>query len=319
VANYSVEAIFDDVRRRLAGRIRPRISVERFPSQGLFKRLWLCLEALFRQGEVNHVTGDISFVGILLSRRRTVQTILDCGSVARAAGLKHAVLRLFWVALPVRRAAVVTAISEATRREILRLVPDCPPEKVVVVPVAISERYRPRPKPFDRACPRILQVGATANKNVPRLIEALRGLPCQLDLVGMRVPEYEALLREHGIRHTYRTNLTDDELLHAYEEADVVSFASTYEGFGMPILEAQAVGRPVVTSDLLSMPEVAGEAACLVDPYDVRSIRAGIERVVGDDAYRDELVRRGFENVKRFDPQVIAEAYLGIYRRVAGR
>jgi glycosyltransferase involved in cell wall biosynthesis len=319
VGNYSVEAIFADVRSRLAGSIHAKLAEGRFFSQGLLRRIYLCAEAFFRQGEVNHITGDINFVGILLRKRRTVQTILDCVSVARSTGLKRAVLRLFWVALPVRRCAVVTAISEATRQEILKLVPDCPPEKIVVVPVAISGRFQRSPKPFNEACPRILQVGTAPNKNLPRLIEALQGMRCQLDIIGRHVPEYEDQLEALGIAYTYRWQLTEDEILLAYQQADIVTLVSTYEGFGMPILEGQAVGRPVITSGLLSMPEVAGDAACLVDPLDVAAIRAGFERIIGDAAYRDGLVEKGYRNVLRFDPDVIANAYLDIYRRVAAR
>jgi glycosyltransferase involved in cell wall biosynthesis len=317
VGNYSVEAIFDDVRTRLAGSISARTAVASVYSRGFLSRILICLEALFRQGDVNHVTGDINFVGIGLRKRRTVQTILDCVSVDRSSGLKREVLRLLWVAWPVRRAAIVTAISEATRQQILRLVPDCPPEKVVVVPVAISTRFEPSPRPFDISCPRILQIGTKPNKNVPRLIEALQGLRCRLDIIGQYVPEYEAQLKRLGIDYTYRWHLPDDEILRAYQEADIVSLVSTYEGFGMPILEGQATGRPVITSNILSMPEVAGDAACLVDPFDTADIRRGFERIIGDATYREGLVERGYRNVRRFDPDVIAGEYLRIYRSLA--
>jgi len=93
-------------------------------------------------------------------------------------------------------------------------------------------------------------------------------------------------------------------------------FASTYEGFGLPIVEAQATGRPVVTSNILSMPEVAGGAACLVDPFNVASIREGIAKVIQDSSYREYLVRLGFENVKRFQPENIAKNYLDIYTNI---
>jgi glycosyltransferase involved in cell wall biosynthesis len=319
VGNYSVEAIFEDVRARLSGAIQARVSEGSVFSKGLIPRLRLCLEATFRQGDVNHITGDINFVGIALRKRRTVQTILDCVSVARSSGLKRELLRLFWVTLPVRRCAVVTAISEATRQEVLRLVPGCPPEKIVVVPVAISSRFQRSPKPFDTGCPRILQLGTADNKNVPRLIEALQGLPCRLDIIGRHVPEYEAQLKRLGIDYSYRWHLPDDEILRAYQQADIVSLVSTYEGFGMPILEGQAVGRPVITSDILSMPEVAGDAACLVDPFDTAAIRRGLERIIGDATYREDLVERGYRNVRRFDPDVIAGEYLRIYRSLSSR
>jgi glycosyltransferase involved in cell wall biosynthesis len=81
----------------------------------------------------------------------------------------------------------------------------------------------------------------------------------------------------------------------------------------MPILEAQTVGRPVVTSNLSSMPEVAGTAACLVDPLSVASIREGVQRVIQDAPYREGLIAAGFENVKRFQAETVARAYGEVY------
>ena len=111
-------------------------------------------------------------------------------------------------------------------------------------------------------------------------------------------------------------DLSREELVEQYQRCDLLIFASTYEGFGLPIVEANAVGRPVVTSNLWSMPEVAGNAACLVDPLDVASIRAGICRVIQDSAYRERLVEAGFENVKRFQVEGIAAQYANLYRSV---
>jgi glycosyltransferase involved in cell wall biosynthesis len=83
-------------------------------------------------------------------------------------------------------------------------------------------------------------------------------------------------------------------------------------------VEAQAVGRPVVTSTLHSMPEVAGDGASLVDPFDVQAIRAALLRIIEDGEYRDELVRKGLRNVERFRTKYIAEQYAALYREVRG-
>jgi glycosyltransferase involved in cell wall biosynthesis len=222
------------------------------------------------------------------------------------------------VEIPVKRAKYVTAISESTKNEILKYV-KCDPRKIVVIPVAISERFTFKEKPFNAACPRILQLGAAPNKNIHRLVEALQGIPCILDIVGKHDEALEALLKEKGLNYEYSWGLPDEAILAKYEQADIIALASTYEGFGMPILEGQAVGRPVLTSNILSMPEVAGDAACLVDPFDIASIRGGVTRIIKDNVYREDLVKKGLINITRFDPEKIALQYFELYNEIANR
>ncbi|HEY0679104.1 MAG TPA: glycosyltransferase, partial [Chitinophagaceae bacterium] len=210
-----------------------------------------------------------------------------------------------------------TAISKSTKEEILKHV-TIDPAKIKVIYVAISERFKRKDRPFNSEKPRILQVGAAHNKNIPRLITALEGIPCVLVIIGKHNAEYEQMLREKNIAFEYKWGLSDEEILHQYEQADIIALASTYEGFGMPILEGQAVGRPVISANVFSMPEVAGDAACMVDPFDTASIRKGLLMIIQDKEYREGLVQKGFENVKRFHPQKIAMQYCELYKEIAG-
>jgi glycosyltransferase involved in cell wall biosynthesis len=120
-------------------------------------------------------------------------------------------------------------------------------------------------------------------------------------------------LESADVPYTTAENLSEQQMVEEYRHADLVSFTSIYEGFGMPIVEAQWVERPVVTSNVSSMPEVAGDGACLVDPYDVTSIRRGLERVMGDADYRSELIEAGRANRARFSLPTVAGQYLDLY------
>ncbi len=205
--------------------------------------------------------------------------------------------------------------SNETKRQLLREI-RYPPDRIHVIPVSVSERFRPYPKEFNADCPTILQVGTKTNKNVHRVVRALKGLSCRLDIVGPIDEELRQLLVECRVNYQSFCRLTDEELVLRYQLADVISFVSTHEGFGMPIVEAQWVERVCVTSNCSSMPEVAGCGACLVDPFDVMSIRAGFERVIADASFRESLIAAGRQNRERFDSSRIADEYLALYREV---
>jgi glycosyltransferase involved in cell wall biosynthesis len=273
------------------------------------------LRATRHQSRVNHITGDVHFLTLLLRKRRTLLTIHDCVTLQRPPGPKRLVLWFFWFWLPARRCALISVISESTRLQVLAHA-KCDPAKVRVVHDSVSEEFRPAPKAFCAKRPRILHIGTTPNKNVERHAAALEGLECRLIVIGRLSDTQRATVARHGVRFESHANLTRAEVVEQYRQCDLLLFASTYEGFGLPILEAQAVGRPVVAGNRWSMPEVAGDAACLVDPFDPASIRAGVQRVISDSGYRDGLIARGFVNVKRFRADTVAEQYAELYREI---
>jgi glycosyltransferase involved in cell wall biosynthesis len=273
---------------------------------------------MFTQGDINHITGDIHYVAYLLAKRRTLLTVLDCVFQKNLNGWRRSAIRTLWYKLPAKRASLITTISEFTRTELLGLI-DIDPHLVRVVPVCISDRFKRQEKSFNVDCPNILQVGTGANKNLQRLFDALEGIHCRLTIIGLLSDRHKQALAAKRITYTNRVGLTEDEIVRVYQEADIVTLSSTYEGFGMPIVEGNAVGRPVITSSVASMPEVAGDAACLVDPFDSESIREGILRVSGDAEYRKRLIENGYRNQQRFRAERVAHAYLDLYREIAAR
>lgn len=284
-------------------------------SVGVWPRLKLCWEAYQNRTDLNHISGDIHFIALALPGHNTLLTIHDCGFMRHPNPIYRRLLKWVWLDLPVARVKYVTTVSEATKAEVMRFT-SCPAEKIRVIPTVIPPAFEPSPRPFPKANPRILHIGSAPNKNLARHIEALAGVDCTLHIIAKLRPEEKKLLERHEIRYENAHNLTDEEIKTAYAHCDLLLFASTLEGFGMPILEAQSVGRPVVTSHCSSMPEVARDSACLVDPFDVSSIRAGVLRVIQDAPYREELIDKGFENIKRYQPETVAEQYAALYAEI---
>lgn len=321
---FSIEGYFARIRSCLEGAEKGdsgqgdyQIHVHMMPcfSSGISGRLRNILSAWWHQGDVNHITGDVQYIALLMQRKRTLLTVLDCQILERLTGWRRAVVKWLWFTLPAKRVTAMTVISAETKRQLLREI-RFPAERIHVVPVSVSAMFQPCPKSFNSECPQILQVGTKANKNVPRLVQALKGLTCHLHIVGPVDESLRQVLAENEVPYTNYGKLTDEQIVECYRKADIISFVSTYEGFGMPIVEAQCVERVCVTSNCSSMPEVAGDGACLVDPFCVESIRAGFLRVIGDAPYRELLIGNGRKNRVRFDEQILAEQYLDLYRHL---
>ena len=315
-SNFSIEGYFGRLRGQLAGCLHIELRILPRFSKGFIGRLCNVWAAYQLRKHLCHVTGDVHYVCLVLSRTRCLLTVHDCQILHRLHGWRRCLVKLLWYTLPVRNVACITVNSLETKRQLLKEV-TYPPDRIHVIPVSVSELFKPTAHAFRPDCPRILQIGTKANKNVVRLLQALRGLRCHLDIVGPLDDDLKRQLLDSGLSWTGWGRLSDEELLERYRQADVVAFVSTHEGFGMPIVEAQCVERVCVTSNCSSMPEVAGDGACLVDPFDVQSIRAGFQRVIQDSAYREQLIEAGRVNRQRFDANRIAQQFLEVYQMVA--
>ncbi len=224
-----------------------------------------------------------------------------------------------------KSADVIVTVSNFSKGEIQRLL-NIPGLKIKVVYNGIDEYFLSNTRKinckFDYPEKYILFVGsAIPRKNLKRLILAYRRIKDKID-------EYLVIIGPKNKRVFGNVNLEDDEkiivkgfvskeeLKYAYENASLFVFPSLYEGFGLPPLEAMACGTPVVASNTSSLPEVLGNSAHYVNPYSVESIADGILKVLDDDSYRKELVRKGLKQVKRYTWKKAAEDVLNIIKNL---
>jgi glycosyltransferase involved in cell wall biosynthesis len=235
----------------------------------------------------------------------------------------------------VKRADAILVPSQSTADDLMAST-SIPGSRVHVTPLAPSpstlrEDQREDPKDvFERlrvTQPYVLSVGTLEpRKNLVRLVRAYRqvapDVPHMLVLTGARGWHAEALdaeLARPGPGTIVWTNeVSDGELDVLYRGADVFTYPSLYEGFGLPVVEAMARGVPTLTSDTSSLPEVAGDAALLVDPTDVSEIADGLARLLTDHAYAEDLRQRGLQRAATFTWAATARATLDVYRQLTG-
>lgn len=228
-----------------------------------------------------------------------------------------------------RKSDLIIAVSESTRRDVIHHldIPAGQEDKVRVIYEGVKPDHVPvERKPHDGVV--FLFVGRRdPYKNLPMLVRSLadlrrEGLPARLRVVGSddpRYPEAQHLAESLGVNEhiLWSGYVPDRDLLNAYQQADAFVLPSRYEGFGLPVLEAMACGTPVICSNTSSLPEVAGDAALMMDPENPASLTDAMRRVITDPELRAEMSKNGLARAALFTWDETARQTIAAYEAAA--
>lgn len=241
------------------------------------------------------------------------------------------------VPIAAKFSAVDLAVSEFTASRMKDLL-KIPEQKIKVVKEAVGNNFKRNNdqtalehvrKKFNIDLPFFFYVGAVSpRKNLINVLEAFSQIKDNIEhnifLTGAAAwkdKKIKKAISKNGLNGRVKKlgYLTNKELIAMYSMADCLLYPSIYEGFGLPILEAQACGCPVITSNTSACPETAGEGARLVDPHNVEDVKKAMLEIADSEETRQELIENGYENCKRFSWKKSAEQLLGVFEAVASK
>lgn len=255
------------------------------------------------------------FNPILFSTLPYVMTIHDLihlsfpGNAAFAKKLYYDLL----IKPSVQKAFHIVTVSEYSKQRIIEWA-GIKAEKITVAGNGVSSHFHPEGKRHQPGYPYLLHTSNTkAHKNTARMLEAFAIAKIDPEikfiLTGEKTKALATVIQRYSLekRIIFSGTLTDETLAEYYRGAHAFLFPSLYEGFGLPVIEAMTSGIPVLTSNVTSLPEVAGDAALLVDPYQIDAIINGIEKIVTDEPFRKTLIIKGLEQTRLFTWDKAAE------------
>lgn len=212
----------------------------------------------------------------------------------------------FFIKPAVHRAYKIITVSNYSKLQIIAWA-NVPPEKIIVVKNGISKIFSPYGNKYLPGYPYFLYVGnSKPHKNLSNLIKAFSRSKIdpsiKLILTAAITTELKQLIQHHCLqdRIVFSGKLTEKQLSEYYRGATALLFPSLYEGFGLPVVEAMASGIPVITSNVTSLPEVAGDAAILINPLDINSLSFHIEQMITNHTLRKSLIMKGIKHAQHY-------------------
>lgn len=310
--NHSLEKMFKTVIKKKDDRLRFKLLICPFISSGFLNRLFNSLWAFFNQGDVNHITGDVNFISIFLKKEKTINTFPDCYNLRKFSGIKKMIFKFFWFYLPIKNSRYITTISQFSKTELNTFVKV--KKKIFVIPAFLPDIKYKLKRSIKRN--KILIIGTTENKNIDRILNTIKDLEEEIIIVGKISNKQKNFLKKNKIIYNSYINVSDKKLINIYNQGKILLFPSLYEGFGLPIIEAQRLEVPVITSNISPMKEIANNSALLVNPKNIREIKQKILKLNNNKKLLKDIVKKGYINSLRFKPSLPRNEYFNLYKKV---
>lgn len=268
------------------------------------------------RGDVNHISGEIHYIALVLGRR-TLLTIHDVRSILRGNRITRFLKKILWFSLPCRIVHKISTISHFSLNEILEVAPYVKNKiSVVYNPYNTQLLQHIKPNGNNNRKIRILHVGTKPNKNLELVLKALEGFKGSLYVLGKMTDSQIRKANEIGIEYKNIYDIPFSQVAELYNDVDIISFPSKYEGFGMPVIEANVVGRPIIAGNIPVLHEIGADSAYYVNTDDIDEYRVAVKMLSEDDSLKECLCKNGKNNVLRFTPQVIALNYMKLYKEL---
>lgn len=267
------------------------------------------------KADVVHVMSPTEAYILPFIKAKRIITFHDLGTIIASRNSIYRIAKMAFYILPaVFFSDFITFVSNETLKEFQKLTGCKKNEKFKVVYNFSDSRFSAgTEKQIKQKQFSILHIGTAHRKSLEMVIEACKGLKVQLDIVGILSDAQQKLLNRYNINYKNEYDITTAQVIEKYFSCDIVSFPSSYEGFGMPIIEANATGKPVIAGDIPILHEIAGDSAVYVNPKSAEQIRGAIQKLQNDSVFYNKMSTLGLKNSKRFSADIIVNKYEKLY------
>lgn len=320
----SIENVFNNLGHLLSEKGN-QITYFTLPNKNRLLQIIYVLKFYFKHNkeiDIFHVTGDVHWVSLLLPKSKTLLTIHDFGAYDNNSFPNNwflkKIYKVFWFDLPISCLRKIHLISNTMFLRGGYYFPKLQEKGIVIYNTIIP--FTKNEKIINSPNFKILQVGTDRHKNLELLIESAIKLKniinIELNIIGLISQNLKDKLDQNNLKYNSYFNITKEELNEVYNKSDILFFASIHEGFGLPIIEAQTLGLPVITSNIEICKEIGGDAAIYIDNTSSQDGVDAILRLYRDETFFMEQIEKGYNNVKRFESENIREQFEILYKKI---